>query len=376
MTEPWDEYQNHLVERIYWAYMQYNEWPVYQWLEADLWKTGFDALETINSFPVIGGPWHLNRSYSDLDVDLRNLPRPEVRVGLTVGGMAKMAQPAQIVDVFIGALRLAATVRASAQYHPVNVVEVRISSEELLASFRDSALAAPSSMDVYRLLTHEPVHGFGSSGSNPEKKTWFCELDSTVLRYGDVTAQSYLAMVEADLAKPPDQPGHRIFTNAPDLATAFTYLDTTWRLHETRSLLNVQDLAGVTSLAYPAATGDEYAARCSALADVVKSLQAPGAPGVSGHSVTRLAAYIKTNLDDEGDYAGLDEVVATLDRVRDARDARSHGAAQPKGQVALQHLGVPGPPFDWPSAWATIQNAAAVALMDLRDIVARLPARY
>lgn len=108
------------------------------------------------------------------------------------------------------------------------------------------------------------------------------------------------------------------------------------------------------------------------LADVVKSLQAPGAPGVSGHSVTRLAAYIKARLNDEGDYAGLDEVVATLDRVR---DARSHGAAQPKGQVALQQLGVPGPPFDWPFAWATIQNAAAIALTDLRDIVARLPAR-
>lgn len=41
--------------------------------------------------------------------------------------------------------------------------------------------------------------------------------------------------------------------------------------------------------------------------------------------------------------------------------------------MALQQLGVPGPPFDWPSAWATIWNAAAVAFMDLRDIVARLP---
>ncbi len=375
MTEPWDEHQKHLVERIYWAYMRYNQWPVYQWIEADLWKEGFEALEIIRSFPVIGGPSAFNRKYSDLDVALGDLPRPEVRVGLTVGGMEKMAQSAQLVDVFIGALRLAATVRASAQYDPTNVVGVRLGSEELLASFRDSPLAAPYLMDVYRLLTHEPVHGFGSSGSDPEKKTWFCELDSTVLRYVDVTAQSYLAMVEADMAEPPDQPGRRIFAHVPDLATAFTYLDTTWRLHEKRSLLNVQDLSGVTSLAYPAATGDEYAARCSAMADVVKSLQAPGAPGVSGHSVTRLAAYIKTRLDDEGDYAGLDEAVATLDRVRDARDARSHGAAQPKGQVALQQLGVPGPPFDWPSAWATIQNAAAIALMDLRDIVARLPAR-
>jgi len=41
----------------------------------------------------------------------------------------------------------------------------------------------------------------------------------------------------------------------------------------------------------------------------------------------------------------------------------------------LEELGVPGPPFDWPQAWQTIQSVTSNALMDLRTVVARLPRR-
>lgn len=366
----WSEPQQYLIERLLWAYVKTGDWPVYQWLEAELWRRGESALELIESLPTSGGAWARGRVYRDVRVENGGIPRPEERVSLSIRALAKLPNGVQIVQLFIAALQLAAETRNSAVFDPTKAVVVQLTDVALGERLRGAAHVG-FLKEIYGLLRTEPVDGFQSSGMSPDG-SWFYELGPEVTKYVDVTVASYLAMVDAELARPPDPPAERVLSSPLDLATAFTYLDTTWRLHRAKSLLNVEDLAAMTSLAFPAASGDEFTARCSALGDVLKSLQAPSAPGVSGHAIRRLNAYLETNLGEE-DRVELDDTMETLDRVRRARNARAHAAALADGQLALEEFGVPGPPFDWSAAWQTIQSATANALMDLRSIVARLP---
>ncbi|MDP9091771.1 MAG: hypothetical protein M3N95_02210 [Actinomycetota bacterium] len=371
-ADRWDEPQRNLIERVLWAHTHTGEWPVYQWIEAELWKRGERALDVIESLPKLGGPWARGRTYGDLRVQYGGVPRPEDRVSLTVRALIAFPTGRELADIFVRALDLAAEIRNIAVYDPVNVVSVRMTNADV--DTRLQGLGHPAFLkELYELFRLEPVDGFHSSGSGQDGSWWY-DLGPEVVRYAGLTPDSYVEMVEADLTGPAELPRPRVLANPLDISTALTYLDTTWRLHCERSLLKVEDLAAVTSLAYPVGSGDEFTARCSALGDQLKSLQAPSAPGVAGHALQRLKAYLETNLA-EDDRQELDEAMDTLDLVRRARNARSHAAAAADGFNAMEALGVPGPPFDWAAVWERIQSATANALMDLRMVVARLPAR-
>jgi hypothetical protein len=366
----WSEPQRFLADRVFWAYASTGVWPVFQWIQAELWRRGDNALALLESFPTIGGPWAGGRTYCDVFYERSAVPSQDSTVRLSIRGISQIQNGAQIVQVFIAALNLAAEARASAAFDPTRVVAVELTSDALNGHLRGAAPAALIT-EVFDLMQREPLRGILSRSTLPDAQ-WRIELGPEVIRYRGLTIDGYLAQVDADLSRPPEASLGRVLPNPLDLATAFTYLDTTWRLHNPRPLLNVGDLAAVTSLAFPAANGDEYSARCSALGDILKSLQCPSASGVDGHAVHRLHAYLKLHLE-EDDRVELDGIVTTLESIRRARDARAHSSALAQGQVALEQLGVPGPPFDWPTAWAAIQSSAATALMDLRAVVARLP---
>jgi hypothetical protein len=132
-------------------------------------------------------------------------------------------------------------------------------------------------------------------------------------------------------------------------------------------------LAGATALAFDAGNEDEFRSRCSALMDLVKNWNAPGVPGAGGgHPLQRLADYLAAHLD-ENDTADASAAIDVLEAVRRIRTGQQHAHRSHEALAALNEFGVVGPPFDWTAAWSTIRERVTIAVLDLRDAVARLP---
>lgn len=368
----WTSTQRQLVELIFEAFSATGEWPVYQWLEAELWGRDLRADEVIRSFPVDGGTWSYGLRYSDLWFDSALPLRADQRVRLRVRALAQLDAAGPLVDVITLTLRKAAAIRAAATFRPTVVVDVLITNEDIAAELNEPT--QPNLVGaVYDLVQNEPLwnQGLGTRGMQPDG-SWRIEVGPEIAQFAGVTTESYLTWIDRLFTPPPAVPALRTVATPLDLATWLTYLDTTWRVHSARHLVQVTDFTGLTALAWDVSSAEEFTARCSTLGDILKSLQTPGAPGVDGHALDRLNAYLVSSLteEDRGELAAATEV---LNRVRLVRNAGAHGAAAARGQLALSELGVEGPPYNWTDAWDTVRAQAATEFMDLRNIVGRLP---
>jgi hypothetical protein len=96
----------------------------------------------------------------------------------------------------------------------------------------------------------------------------------------------------------------------------------------------------------------------------------PGRGG--GHPLQRLAGYLAAHLN-EDDAADASAAIDVLDAVRRIRTGQQHAHRSHEAFAALNVFGVVGPPFDWTAAWSTVRGRITVAVLDLRDAVARLP---
>lgn len=370
----WARPQQQLVELIFDAFSSTGEWPVYQWLEAEMWQRGLGADDVIRSFPVDGGTWTHGLRYSDLWFDSALPLRPDQRVRLRVRALARLDAAEPLMELFTATLRKAAAVRSAATFGPNEVVEVRVTNEDVVAELGEAA-QQNLVVAVYDLLQNEPLwnQGLGSRGTQQDG-SWWIEVGPEIFQFVDATIESYLAWIDGLFTRPPQVPAPRTVVTPLDVATWLTYLDTTWRVHSSRPLVQVTDFTGLTGLAFDVSSAEEFTARCATLGDILKSLQAPSAPGVAGHALDRLNAYLESRLVDE-DRGELAAAIEVLNQVRVVRNAGAHGSAAARGQLALSELGVQGPPYDWSHAWDVVRAQAATALMDLRNVVDRLPPR-
>jgi hypothetical protein len=157
---------------LLWAYLKTGDWPVYQWLEAELWRRGESALELIESLPSSGGAWAGGRVYRDVRLENRGLPRPEDRVSLSIRALTKLPNGVQIVQIFIAALQLAAETRNSTVFDPTEVVTVQLTSVAMGERLYGRAPVG-FVKEIYGLLRTEPVEGFQSGGVSPVgRRVW------------------------------------------------------------------------------------------------------------------------------------------------------------------------------------------------------------
>jgi hypothetical protein len=118
---------------------------------------------------------------------------------------------------------------------------------------------------------------------------------------------------------------------------------------------------------------DEFSGRLSTLSDLLKNLQTHNVSGVSGHALKRLKAYLCEQLRDLDDQDSIENTLTALRNITQIRNGLQHSPAAREGVTAWHDLGLRYPPTDWNDAWSAIRSIATEAVMDLRNLVEKLP---
>ena len=150
------------------------------------------------------------------------------------------------------------------------------------------------------------------------------------------------------------------------LPASFDYLDAVWQLRFGAPLVVPPGVERSARLAFTATTNEEADSRLSALAELLKNLAVPSTPGVGGHALERLKAYLLTHLPAEA-IARVTGAIEILDAARSMRVGSQHHAASPGFIAACTRLNIAYPITDWSVAWARIQSMTAAAVNAIRD---------
>jgi hypothetical protein len=205
------------------------------------------------------------------------------------------------------------------------------------------------------------------------EREWVAQIGPKTAQYADgVTVEEYLDEV-VRLVTPPRVEQSRALRSPLSLVVALDYLGTTWRLHCRRNLLRSGSMNGIASLAAGVGNEDEFSGRLSTLGDLLKSLQTHSVTGVGGHGLGKLEAYLLDQLPDQDDQDSIKRTLPVLQNIRKVRKGLQHSSAAPESLEAWRELGLTYPPKDWNDAWLAVRAIATDALMDLRDLVERLP---
>lgn len=367
----WTDPQRLLAEEVASVWVERGQWPTYQWIDHYMRRRGLDPLETLLSFPTIGGARGV--TYADVRYERSTDPDPGGRVRLTVSGLARMRWPMcrTRAEMFLDLLHAAVAIERDADIDPVTITALELTSDQLAERLH------PRLRDqipgLYEVFNTEPLEGFGSRGDGGPDGSWHVAINSGVRVYQGVEAiGDYLEELSRQLTPPHAPPAPRVLPSPVSLATALGYLDVTWELHAGRRLFEVTDLAGLTSLAFEAGNEDEFRGRCSALMDLLKNMHAPGVPGFDGHPLARLRAYLAADMPEE-DSASAAPALSVLDSLHGIRIGQQHADRLRDVIPGLNELGVAGPPFDWTAAWSTVRERVTLAALDLQATVGRLP---
>jgi hypothetical protein len=145
-----------------------------------------------------------------------------------------------------------------------------------------------------------------------------------------------------------------------------------WQLvTKEKSLVLLPGAERTVLLGQPAATSDELAARLAAVGEVLKALQVPSTPGVSGHGVVRLGAWLRARLGDD-EFAAVEGALAQLEMVGEFRNGLLHQASRVPLPEACASLGVRWPIIDPAEAWSGVQARCVEALDTVREGVRTL----
>ena len=169
---------------------------------------------------------------------------------------------------------------------------------------------------------------------------------------------------------------------APPLALpeAFDHLDAIWRLAFGRrqALVQVRSLEGVAELTQPCTSRDEFTARMSKLADLLKLLDVPDGLLPSGASdqdregsLNRLNAVLRAKLG-AVEYQRAAQGIGLLRAVNEVRVCLQHTAKERDLPEALARLGIGSFPPVWSEAWNHIRARTVAALAMIRDEVRAL----
>jgi hypothetical protein len=354
-------------------------WPTFQHVEALLDSERLDAKAILATFPFSSGSvrygaftslaWSGNLQ-DDSNLELTLLGLHHYRGPFAGMRDALERDILRLLQVFIDARR---------QFlpPPTRVEYLQLTSDDALTALvrlRGVAHALPSPAVLASFVASEPAFFASIGGSSGDAAgtafTW--TITRRVLNYDGVDldmAKYVLAIVDKHYTPP--VPGGRVLPSPLSLPSSLGYLDTEWRLaHGSDThLVVLPSPERAASLAFDAATREEFLERISSLADVLKCLSVPaGGDPKGGHALERLRAYLVWRLPPES-HDQLSRAIDQLAFINDIRNAGGHAAAEAKGARAYRALGIPLPTTEWPAAWQTVRTATIEALDIIRDEV-------
>lgn len=348
------------------GYAAGSNWPYWQWVRQELWaRHGLDAQETLQGMPT----WEYD--YRPVRLGYRGQPFPKItdEVPLSIHGMSYVspAVPAvqQLVDAFLAALRIAVIQQQGIQPGPRRTVELKVPGEDFTRTVNMAARTELSVDQLFDLLNGEPATWLGINQSNSQ---WTWDLTNARLaRYLEVrTVDDYLAQLDSIVALP-QEPTLPECLPAMALPEAFDHLGLAWRIATGAHLFHVPRASIPAKLTQPAASVEEFEARCSALCDMLKSFDFPAEGGSLNNMKTRLSNLL-------GDEAS-GRACAAVDTLRltfDLRAGQQHQGADSRAERAKTTLGLSQLGSDWAAAWDHLRATVVQALSIIREEISSL----
>jgi hypothetical protein len=295
-------------------------WPVWQYVALRLEADGLDPEDSLRNLPT----WQ--HHYRPVSVATSGMfPDPDHQIALTVHGLFQVRHPAidHLLRAFLAALRLAAEQQLRVTPKPGQAQEIIAEGPDITAEVNKQADVSLTPPQLASLLKREPATWSGVQNEQTDNWTW----NLTRLRLSRfrevVTAEDYLIALEQIVGIPVIAATEQ---QLPPLALpeALDHLDLAWRMVTGQRLLRVPRATPAGLLTQPAASGEEFAARCSALTDVLNSFELADPPEMNG-SLQRLKTQLQDRL---GDTAG--RAVGGVEMLRHLvalRVGQQHGGA-------------------------------------------------
>jgi hypothetical protein len=357
--------QTRLVNTVCAQFFQQGQWPIFQFVEAQLQQAGLDALTTLRSFPVVGAEG-VGPNYSAVFYEKagRVVPSPDSQVKLTLAGLRHIPNGNGLAADFLMLVGLLVAERVRARYSPVEVVKVNVTGKQVAALFPPHA--SERLAQLHALAQHEPPTRPDIS-MQPSDEYWWSDVGPSIRDYSDLAGlDDYLGRVSTQLEQPllrarPEPPHPRA------LAGAIDYLDAVWQLRFKKKLVKLESLERAALLALPVHSADGFDTALSAFADIVGHLSVPDQPGASDqHPLTKLGAFLPPRLAG-ANVERIHGALTTLTLIKTVRHGMQHAKAAPEAAAALHVLGVGYPVRNWAWAWDTLRHAAINAFEALRE---------
>lgn len=347
------------------------QWPMFNWLEAELDGAGLDAIAVLSSFPQM----RINPPLVYSAVSAVGGFSPVTEVGVTALGVWQLGQSdrayAALANDFEWTFylllgRIAASRR---EFRPPKRDQNAPSCEVSRSQVQEwiNSVSAPTrdprtDLLVEAVLRAERPPGMALYASGEE---WGLTVGRQSLLYDQVrTIDDYLRRL-ATLAPPLPSRSAPVLPSPLDLVTAMDYLNVVWRLAygEDAGPFQFHSAERIARLSHPVATNEEFAAAMSAVGDVIKNLAVRNESG--SHPCDRLEERLKKL--PSGLPARALDAVSVLRSVMNVRHTTVHSTVPNSVIVAWKDLGISYPTSDWPNAWNTVRGHLVEAINAIRE---------
>lgn len=372
LLAPLTESQQAVVDIVSNVWLEHAKFPAYGYVERELDARGVALEAVLTTFPGIGrsqmGPTYQAVWY---DRYSGNADRP---LGLTIAGLGRHQPAAPVVDAFLQMLNMMARKRSAVKAEPFHVEDPVVNCGDLW-TFTSTGVTALDLRDLVTpdLFRHEPATwGGDDSPIGAADWSWKCVRQTRYFE-GVTDVSDYLNRLSAYLTPPPTLPATEPDEPPLGLAAELDFLDTVWRLRYGTArppLLALRGALPVARLSMDVASAEEFDARLSDLAQVLKSFDLEGIAGHKNrqHPVQRLVDHLQDDLHiEEGASARIAGAGAVLEAAIDIRNGGVHHNAATKAVSGLKTLRIGYPITDWHTAWRTIRSAVTRAVASLRE---------
>jgi hypothetical protein len=381
LLAPLNEQQKALVELVGGVFAnEPGTWPTFDYLEAQLEKTGVDARDILTSFPTIMVPGPYCAVW--IESGWNTWPQPGHRVALTLVGMHHCIELTKrfprdfsipqfdLVQGYFELINYAAAERRSVQATPTGVRKTEIASGPAISTLQKSGFyfdrfALPI---LFEMIDKEPGIPFGGGGMEAAG-SWTRQATRRVNEFEGIRSiEDYLARLA--LEQPPERRPQLATPSPLELVTALDYLDTVWQLAFKKPLFRHRSAERTAKLSHGAQTLDELGTRLSALAEVLRggrdAIPKPRAKDTPERPLKSIERYLVNQLG-AASQTVVEDNVRTLECIVAVRDQGQHIEAGTRAAAALVELGI-GFPITSPGAvWVTFQAQAVEALAAIRD---------
>jgi hypothetical protein len=346
-------------------FLQSQQWPIFDYIEAECDKRGFDARQVLASLPELPLPSVAGFRYGPVWYGSL-FPAADAPIILRVVGLHHLGEPfaLKIANEFVRVLSYLVERRLSAPYSPFKLNRATVTSAEIAGQFPGMTPAIMKFLP--ELLIHEPTTWQGIQQTDTSGG-WSIDIYRSILMFKGVSnLEGYLQRVDELLTPPEVQDTTPAIPSPLDLAAALDYFNAVWQLHFDRRkpIIRLFGAERTARLVYEVNTAEEFSSQVSCIADILKNMQ------ISGEGKTplaRLQGFLRSQLPPDS-ASRVDSAADILRHIADVRNALfQHSGTEHKGVNALTQLGIGYPITDWQSAWVVVQRRTIDAFNILRE---------